>query len=682
MSKIKTTYKVLMIFLFIQLVVVSVSATDCFEYIDGIQQDAEYDGSPPNEYFLKLTSQEIVDQNLNFVKKSPLPENCRNKKFVLWISEDVNFKITDKNTNITISGIDEVRFASKNGNPVTLDFFVNNDENKLTGIDPIPGVLDVNVNETRIVTKTTINMRERKRNALDFNGNTEHPKRVSHGVRLNFKDLIIEKDANLYISLIATIPENQKSFRYNERAKHGNHGGVAILSAKNITNNGIVDINLSAADGAKGGDGKIRSKEGGAGGNGGESVLLVEDGFIKNYGEFNVFLKSGNGGAGGNLLAGSFVANGGNGGNGGDINLSHMQDRIYKIINQGVLNFNLIAGDSGAGGTKSKMSNGEHGSSGVGGSVLDYNISEFVNSGVFNYYAIGGKVVINKHRGTGKAGSVGSINIDRLKNLTSDFNVVLELNEKNIENLTSVNCLCSDDIDCSKDDPSVGDINIKYLVSGSFLPKNLKIIKEVPVKETNINIDGCYAESSGNSEISYEADNLILRLSNLATIQYDFDSHSTRVGNIIVEETRCPVCDGLELNNFALRTDTEYTIFTDKDSNIIDLNIYYVNPDGNLFKPSGYPEDKNYVVYSLIPGLTIEPTQTQFIGTNIKEYKISKKILHYNPENFALNNIPVEKGYNIDDVRLFCQAQRYLLSFKLQDENVIKIPFTPLFDIK
>ena len=116
---------------------------------------------------------------------------------------------------------------------------------------------------------------------------------------------------------------------------------------------------------------------------------------------------------------------------------------------------------------------------------------------------------------------------------------------------------------------------------------------------------------------------------------------------------------------------------------ITDLNIYYVNPDGSLFKPPGYPSDENYVVYSLKTGENIMPDSKQFAGTNIKEYKIAKDILHYNPENFDLTNIPEEKGYGIDDVRLFCQAQRYLLKFKLQNDVVIKeIYFTPLFNIK
>lgn len=750
-----------MIFVFIQLIIVLVYAEACFKPIPGIQieQDVDYSGTilrEDGEYFLRIINPGIIDQNINFTKKNSSSGNCEDKKFILWIKEDVNFKLKDANTNITISGdIDEVRFDSGTQiNTITLDFFVDNNEadSQLWGTDPIPGVLNIDVNKTRILTKTIINMRERERSALDSDGgDVDSIKRVPHGVRLDFKDLKIEKNANLNISLKATKPENQPRV---SSTRHGNHGGVAILSAQNIINYGTVDINLFAADGAIGSKGEYRkSKDGGDGGNGGNSKLLVEDGFIKNYGVFSVFLKSGNGGNGGqgsdegdmwrlndgipgpggvggnggstsflvhnlenikeddkqvefniNLKTGkggngglagknrgggddSNNANGGDGGNGGDISITNTLE--HNVKNDGKLNYNLVAGDSGAGNApQGKETQGKHGSSGVGGSVQDYNISEFVNAGVFNYYAISGAVKINNgERKEGMAGSVGSINIDRLKNLTSDFNVVLELNEKDPTNLNSVDCLCSieDDDDSGNgpdpiDDPSVGDININYLVSGSFLPKNLEIKKNVPVKETKIKIEGCYAESSGNSEISYEADSLMLTLANLATVQYDFDSQSTRVGNIAVEEKSCPVCDGLELNNFALRTDTEYTIYTDKESTIKDLNIYYVNPDGSLFSPPGYP-NKDYVVYSLKSTETITPTQ--FRGTNIKEYKIAKEKLRYNPEDFDLNNIPTEKGYGIDDVRLFCQAQRYLLKFKLEDfPEIKKIYFTPLFDIK
>ncbi|HPV66383.1 MAG TPA: hypothetical protein PK655_02950 [archaeon] len=747
MSKIKTTLKILMILIFIQIVIVPIYAVDCFQNMQNVLQDVEYEGtlaSQSNEYFLKLNnSEEIINPNFNFVRISN-NEHCNNKKFILWISQNQNFKITENNEKITISGIDEIRFDSGNpNNSITLNFIVDNDEELLVGYSPIPGILSMDVNETKILTNTLINITERQRRALDTDGNVGSPNRVGHGTRLNFQNLIIEKNADLNISLIATKP-NDHSTTYSDPIDHGIHGGVAILSAYNIINYGTVDINLFAADGAKGSAGsKGYNKNGGVGGNGGQSVLIIQEGFIKNYGKFNVFLKSGNGangakgsgekgncggspksggaggngghsnfivynlenlkedeqqqaefnitiksgnggrgGNGGNNTCGADSANGGKGGYGGHIKFIYIPNTKYNIVNQGILRYDLSAGDGEMGGNKSD-GGGKYGESGVGGSISDYNISNFINEKDFYYYALSGKVNVNKNRGQGKAGSIGSINIDKLENLSLNFNITNELNEQNVENINSLFCHCDESCNNQNIDPKIGNININYLKSGSFLPKSLKLIKYVPVKETAININGCHAASSGNSSLSYKTDNLTLRLANLGIIQNDFDSESSKVGRVDVEEINCPVCDSLELNNFALRTDTEYTIYTDNAGVITDLNIYYVNPDGSLFKPPGYPSDENYVVYSLKTGENIMPDSKQFAGTNIKEYKIAKDILHYNPENFDLTNIPEEKGYGIDDVRLFCQAQRYLLKFKLQNDVVIKeIYFTPLFNIK
>ena len=363
-----------------------------------------------------------------------------------------------------------------------------------------------------------------------------------------------------------------------------------------------------------------------------------------------------------------------------NLNGTNVWLKVNTIENNGDLFIDLNGGNGGAHKTPFTLWFGYS-----GGSVYDLNISRFINKGTFKYQATGGRMGFNRRkRNNPKAGDVGSVNIDYLYNAIPDFSIRTEINEKNVNNLSSVNCGCSLDDCANTTDPKIGDIEIKYLASGSYLPKKLEIIKNAVYSSyTTININGCHAASSGNSNISYKADDLVLQLANLGIIQNDFDNDNCLIGNIYTSETTCPVCDSLELNNFALRTDTEYTIYTDNAGVITDLNIYYVNPDGSLFKPPGYPSDENYVVYSLKTGENIMPDSKQFAGTNIKEYKIAKDILHYNPENFDLTNIPEEKGYGIDDVRLFCQAQRYLLKFKLQNDVVIKeIYFTPLFNIK
>lgn len=334
-----------------------------------------------------------------------------------------------------------------------------------------------------------------------------------------------------------------------------------------------------------------------------------------------------------------------------------------------------------------KLNGGKGGYYGNGGSVYDLNISKIINKGFFKLDEHGG---VKGHTGRFygdnlRGGNVGSINIDYLYNASPNFEIKTVLMAFRISELSSYRCGCSNNCDLTPN-PRIGDINIKYLASGSFLPKKLEIIKRVPVNETNINISGCHINSLGNSEISYIANNLKLELANLATIQNDFDSSSYQIDSVDLSEIECPVCDGLELDNSTLRTDTIYTIYTDvaTNGNIVDLNIYYVNPDGNLFKPPGYPVNQNYLVYSLIPGETINPAgSSRFSSNGITEYKISKDKLYYNPEAIELNDLsPGIHGYGRDDVRLFCQGQRYLLRFRFESDPAIKeIYFTPIFDI-
>jgi hypothetical protein len=745
MLKIKAISKVLMVLIFIQLVIVSVYAENCFNPVTGISQDVSDDNS--SEYILKFNfTNESINQNFNFVRNSNNSLICNNKRFVLVIDDNESFKITGTNKEIKISGaIDEVRFDSNSQNPITLTFLVDNNESQLVG-DNTPGVFNIDVNETRVLTNTKIVITEGERDFIESNGNASSPNRVGRGVRLNLRNLIVENNADLNISLQAITPNSggtYGTYEYNNNifsTQHGMHGGTALFVAENILNNGKLNIDIFSAPGSKGrviGDDDILNILGANGGDGGRATFYVNN--IYNYKDLNINVRSGNGadgsngtdegslggglpmdggvaGFGGqsdlyindnlynfingviniNVLSGSGGnggnagrntfwsdnANGGNGGFGGFVFFNYGTGYNINIHNQGQLNYNVITGDSGFGGTKTKS--GRKGSSGAGGDIFDFNVSRFVNTGDFNYYALGGKVNINNdYIGTGRAGNIGSINIENLNNFSQNFNINIELNEKNIENISSITCACQEN--CSiVGDPKIGNININYLKPGSFLPRSLKIIKQVPINDTTINISGCYVLSSGNSSISYAADNLILKLSNLADIQYDFDESENMTANNIFEKIVCPVCDSLELNNFALRTDIEYTIYTDQGTeNITDLNIYYVNPDGSLFKPPGYPSNKDYVIYSLKTGETITPKQNQFIGTNIKEYKIAKEKLHYNSENFDLTNIPIKKGYDTQDVRLFCQAQRYLLRFKLENQSEIKeIYFTPLFDIK
>lgn len=570
MMKIKVISKVLMIFIFIQLSLTLVFAVNCVSNTQNVPiiQGFNPDPQNPQEYLIKLNTNVITNNDLNFVKINSDNSACQNKIFVLDINNSIDFNISGSKRTQYIKGVDILRLKKD------VNFTVDNTDG--LGITTI--YLDVNNveidgNVTLIVTDD---------NKRTYGNNT---------LKLKTNELLVKDSSKLQLKIIG---DSLGTIAVPDYIESLNLDGTNIwLNVNNIRNNGDLVISL-------------------IGGNGGKQSTQLYHGIYHSYG--------------------------GNGGAIYDLN-------IYKFINYGTFDYNSIGGKKG--GTKMPL------------------------WGYFN-----------------KAGDVGSINIDYLYNGNPNFSISTEIQENNVDDLSSVSCGCSSDC-ANTTDPKIGDINIKYLASGSYLPKKLEIIKNAVYSSyTTINIKGCHAASSGNSNISYKADNLILQLANLGIIQNDFDNNDSVIGNITASETSCPVCDSLELNNFALRTNTEYTIYTDQDGNIYDLNIYYVNPDGTLFRPPGYPSNKDYVVYNLKSGEAITPTQNQFIGTNIKEYKISKEILHYNPENFDLTNIPEEKGYDTEDVRLFCQAQRYLLRFRpitpnpFDDNPIKEIYFTPLFDIK
>ena len=75
------------------------------------------------------------------------------------------------------------------------------------------------------------------------------------------------------------------------------------------------------------------------------------------------------------IIHGADSANGGKAM--GHINLFYTQYK-YNIVNQRILRYDLSAGDGEMGGNKSD-GGGKYGESGVGGSISDYNISNFIN---------------------------------------------------------------------------------------------------------------------------------------------------------------------------------------------------------------------------------------------------------------------------------------------------------------
>jgi hypothetical protein len=100
-----------------------------------------------------------------------------------------------------------------------------------------------------------------------------------------------------------------------------------------------------------------------------------------------------------------------------------------------------------------------------------------------------------------------------------------------------------------------------------------------------------------------------------------------------------------------------------------------------MFSPPGYTSDQNYIVYSLKSEEEIESQGSLLFGEDIREYKISKNKLHYNPLGLDLDQLE-DSGLNLNDIKLFCPGQRYQIVYKLRNGLTVTMPFTPLFNIR
>lgn len=691
--------------------------------------------SPSNEYVVYINAYPIIiDSNIRFVATNE--EGCQGKKLILEIDRDIHFNLTGTNQYLSLSGdLNLIRINSTQPNGVFIRFNVNNDETSPNLYNqPGPGVLDINI-PIEVETNSGIIGYEKERTFIDSEVDDET--RAGYGVKVIFKDISIKGDVDFNISLIANDRKDRNSC-VSHHTRYGMHGGVAELDGNSIENYGNLRIMLKGGNGSAGSEGcSGKDKSGGGGGNGGAVRININK--ISNYSDINLVTVAGtggNGGSGSNEGGGMFCpgspASGGSAGNGGDINFSidkidnstnsvfdvfmaggnggrggnagldrcQYSDikpggdggqggslwltRVSEIKNNGSYKLIGNAGDGGKGGVgstyHSKYHRGATGKSRSGGSISDLNFDSIINSDEFTINLKSGKININPikntsniNRGTAIAGSIGSMNIGYLYNKVPGLEIIAEINERSVANIISCGCLGSNDCQQSLDEPKIGNVNISYLGSGSYLPKTIKLIKHIPLSSiTHIKISSCYLESSGNSEIVYVADNLYLSGANLAQVANDFNNENSKVLAVFPTTIYCPVCDGLELDN-PLRIEDDYTIYSRALASIPDLNIYYLTPDGNIFKPPGYPADQNYIIYSLNQDEEIEPSNSMLFGENIKEYKISKNKLYFNPRLLDLSMV--------DNAKLFCAGQRYLLVYK-QGNTTKQMEFTPLFNIR
>lgn len=714
----KKKITIVLSFLFMFVFFTVVNAVSCFNDISGINVVQDFQAGYFNEnYIIKINQPNVENKDLIFVKNSS--SVCDNKKTILLIDNNLTIKLTGLKDNYRISGIDEVLFSGAG----QLYFDVNNLDKDvhLTTI-----TIDTNIRvENNASSKLQVIEAERK-------WNNDSSYRHAHGLKLISNNLIIEKNAQFDLNIISVTPDSRIEST-TSGVYSGTLGGPAFLSLNSVEDFGVLNINVIAGNGSKGSSGKNSSprKAGGAGGLGGNSIFDLNFLKINDYSNLNLKIKSGNGGAGGvgasegggprcsgNPKNGGIGGNAGaitfnfsdisvgnnaitnidlflgNGGTGGNAGKNHCQpdsadggnggnagdvffNNINNIENNGNLKINIIPGNGGFGEKNAKRNNknsyGKNGIGGNGSSITDLNISRMINNGDFSFLAKSGKKGVNSKYTTesnyfGKAGDVGSVNIDYLFNKSGVFVIESELNEKDISSLSTVNCSCGGS-DCStQSDPTIGDINIKYLASGSYLPSKLKLITHVPVNFSSINIFSCYVKSSGKLQLVYETDYLKLEATNLADIANDFKSTS-KIGALLLDTKFCPVCDGLDLDS-PLRIDSDFTIFSSSESNIVDLNIFYLTPDGNVFLPPNFNEP--YVIFSLKPNSVIESTSSLIFNNQVKEYKISPSNLYYNV---------FEKELGEND-RLFCAGQKYRVDYKLQNGESKSIIFNPLFNVR
>lgn len=701
-------------------------------------------GQSPTEHVVSINAQNInIDRNLVFTKINVTNPECLGKTFVLVVDKNITFELKDQNQYISISGdLNIIRFESTQQGGAYINFYVNNNEQQLHP-SASPGILDIKVPLIEVKSIAGIRGYEKKRIWIGNDGSEDSTKRNGYGVKLILKDILVRNNFDFNISVTAIKPTSHfekdggTTACASNTTQHGIHGGKSSLLINNIENYGNFNISVIGADGGMGSRGCIRQHQaGGAGGNGGFASLDIN--YIENLSNLNISLISGNGadGAQGSDEQASncrgWPETGGSAGNGGDINYSVQQIKTEEnskidilvnsgnggdggragldkcgnsdkknggdggsagnisllnyssILNYGDYNFVLDAGNGGAGAQGSKRKSvyrGNTGKSGYGGSISDYNLSNIINSGNFTIYFKSGKININdkknknnQNRGTATVGSVGSVNIEYLYNMIPGIDITLNLNEDDPRNLNSSGCDCIENTGCNNlfPDPTIGNININYINSGSYLPKKLDIIKIVPISSSpTITINACYLLSSGNSQLFYRADTLNLEASNLADIARDFNS--SKIGTYVLNQIFCPVCDSLELDS-PLRIDKEYTVYSSVDSNIVDLNIYYLTPEANIFRPPGYSSDQNYIVYSLKSGQKIEATNG-LLFNGVKEYHINKEKLLFNHRMLDLETIE-------SDVKLFCPGQKYRMAYKLENNQIKIIDFTPIFNIR
>ena len=671
------------------------------------------DPSDPTRHIAKINLPTWINHDIVLTRN----QNCQGKTIVLVIEDNKTITITGNKEDYKITGMDVVEFQNNSGIVFNID---NEDyEVELTTID-------INA-DIHTISNTTAELKFNEAER-EFDRNDSY--RKAHGIKVISKNLFVEQDSNLAINISCDDPEEGSSSTSDPVS--GVAGGPALLDFNSIINYGSLGVTLKAGSGGKGTTGKTKHprKSGGDGGLGGDvnfSVFFIN---TKDSAKFDLDLKSGNGGAGGsgaseggsprcagtpkdggngvdaglvnlnvsNLIFGQSSqvsislksgnggdggnaganhcrrddANGGAGGNAGDIIVNNFDD----LKTSGDFTLSLISGSGGNGGSKTR--GGSYGSGGNGGNIYDLNISNFINNSEnTKIQQLSGKkgknLNIDSSDYFGVAGAIGNININYLENNKRGLEIIKQVDQTTLDIISEFSC---DTKNPTNNFVETGDIYIKYISSGSYLPKSLKTITAYPIDNTKIEINACYLKSSGLKKLEYQTGQLFLNSANKEHILNDFDYDKSRILIFTKIDNDCPICDALELTSLN-RVDETYKIYSNNSGTIKagDLKIYYyLKENQEIFKPNYLGDQEEYIVYTNKTDI-LSRNSSQFSEAGLFEYVLSKENL-FSPR---YNNVLSE----ITDSKAYCPGQQYLIKFTITlDDDTLKtinMPFIPTY---
>lgn len=484
----------------------------------------------------------------------------------------------------------------------------------------------------------------------------------------------------------------------------GGFGGDAIFDINKIDNSGtITNLDITGGGAGRGGTGSesggpsVFEGRGGDGGIGGASIININNG-IYNFSDsalMNLNLLAGDGGRGGDsgFDHGEYNGNycfgtnqnqienqcGGWGGPGGNIFIS----KFGTLFNQGTINISITAGNGSNGGEKvNHECYGLNGNGGNAGNIYgtdiglqnDIDIINLINNGSLNLTlksGIDGNGIFDGCYDLEKNGDLGSIarlDINYFDNQTKEGLIILkdtQLTEERYANYNSNINSQSEFLhyDINSYIPYPEDIIIRNLKSGSYTPEKIEINQyDMLLRDRKIVLAGCSVNE--NSEVTLKSKENYIIVSN----PYGFTVNATPNPFLKFNEN-CIPCDNSNLLG-ADRISDVYSIYSTIEGTIDsrDLNIYYTDSNGGIL-PLNNPFFANKPLYTNLWQITGVFDKK----TGLYKYEII-------PENLLWYDNPEYK----DDYTLspgdapYCAGQQYFIEGEI-DGLPFDFPFIPLF---